>query len=296
MKTLRYFFKLYTGILTTPLAYIRFLKFSNIQLLGFMLLSSLLLSSIWSTKVINHELRSFKENSQQAAHEFIDYYPDTLVATWDKRQILLNPSQNYSIYYPSYFDPKQMELPYRIADIIPNQTDQIQLANSHLDALVVISPYSLYIQQSDNDWQEFSLQELLTTSNFTISKDFVSHWIQQGPLFDSQFWQQLQLVLILVAPLFVFSGLTWNTTIFTLLAYLIAVKLYNAPISGKQLIKISVPIVVTTTFVQLVAELLYGNVTIPLMSIAYWILLLLVLRRISLRKVIRIHKTKKTKK
>jgi hypothetical protein len=280
--------QLYIGLVTTPATYIRFLSFSKKKLIAFVLFSSVLLSILWSATTIAHQLPRVQTQLQQVATEFINHYPADLIISWDGKKLALAPEKQYSIYYPSIINSvvlqNSTELPDRIADFVPNQIDVVALNKHHQDALFVVSPTECAVQRADNEWQKLPLTDLLSPESFTLTKTTLRNRIEQSYVLSPQLWRQVGVYISVVAPFLVLLGFIWNGSVLVVLAYIIAVKLYRAPLTGKQLVRVSIPILVTATLIQLLAELIYKDLPFSLLSIGYWLLLVLVIRHYTQNK------------
>jgi hypothetical protein len=284
MQILTIFLKQLTSIFTSSKGYMQFSRLNRWQLLWFCAACSVLLSAIWSAKVIRHDLAQFKTNAQQAAQEFALYYPEDLQINWDGTKLTSEPTNYYTVYFPSFITGSELNLPQNLASFIPNQTTHADLNEKYKDSFAVITPTQLYTQTSQSEWDTFALADFIEANTFTFTKQEVEASTSKSILFDQTFWHQVQVIVLVLGPFAVFSGIIWNGTIQFLLAFLIIIKLYGTKIQGKILAKLSIPVVIVATFIQLTAELLYGRVTLPLFSIGYWLLLFLALKRFSKRK------------
>jgi hypothetical protein len=284
-KTLTNIFKIGAGLVSEPSSYLAFLYYTRGPLISFIIVSLMFLSSIWSSKILVHDIPRLQTQTNQAIHEFTNHYPSEVVINWTGQELLLTPQQTYPINYPSFIDYEELELPPRLAYYVPDVLAASELSNTlEYDAFFVLTPTKLFIQNRADDWSELPWAEFPQfTQAFSFTKDqLIGTLTQQGS--DPRQWQTVAWLGVVISPLVVLASTLLSGVTQLVLAYLVVVKLYNQSLPFKALARLAIPLSVVAMMMQLIGELIYGTVPFPLFTTTFWIVLFLVVRSLPARK------------
>lgn len=262
------------GLVSEPRTYLTFLKLKKWQLMRFYALAVLFLSALWSGRVVMQDLPMAQNQLNQAADEFTAHYPDDLLLDWNGQQLTLNPSLEYTIYYPSFINPSELELPgilaiYQPIDVAENQPSKI-------DTFFLITPSTIWVQDQQQGWSSMQLAELLEgfpSANLTKTQlaTNLETWINNLDL-----WHLARLTTIVFSFWWMVGTTLVRGVVQYILAYLVLIKIYNVKLTGQQLARLTLPITMMASTIQGIAEVLYTNTQFDLFIITFWILLFLV--------------------
>ncbi len=213
--------------------------------------------------------------------DFISHYPDDLSFTWDTNQLTYQfeseeVSPDYiSVPFSSTLPISEGILPNNFLYITKHEITPDTEGLSTQDYVFIVTPTKLFLAEtnSKNLWTEYSLNSLFEIdSSVTLTKPIVETVTTESITALKLNKAYIQIVIIgMFGLLFLFNKI-WFLFIETIFV-LILFKLNSIKLSLKQVISLSIHILITTAIITTVAQLLYGNIHFPLHTIAYWVVL-----------------------
>lgn len=263
------------GLVSEPRTYLTFLTLKRWQLCRFYSLAVVALSILWCAQMFIRVLPLAQDRANQAATEFVAHYPDNLILDWNGQQLTLDPSQTYTINYPSFVNPSEADLANTLAIYQP--ADLSEDATPALNTFFLITPSTLWIHDQQG-WSNMPLSTFLEGfPTFNLTKDQLAANLQSW-ITSNDVWNVVRVTTV-VASIWWVAGTTLISGIIQyVLAYLVLLKIYDLKMSGKQLARLILPITIMASGIQMLAELIYADLRFDLFIITFWILLFLVIQ------------------
>jgi len=213
--------------------------------------------------------------------DVVQNYPEDLTFTWKNNTLSFqyessDESPNFiSVPLSSHLELPYNSIPHNFAFITNTETTPANEDISSQAYLFFITPTKIFVAESisSNSWTEYSLSTLFENeSSFTLDKTIVASAAQNilTAIQDNIILFQVIVVLFLTVSFFISK--VWFLCIETLLMFLF-LKLSNITLTVKQTISLSIHILLTTATVATLAELIYKNVTFPLHTVSFWVVL-----------------------
>lgn len=211
----------------------------------------------------------------QTIAEATAHYPQDLVLTWDQNKLIAN-TEKIAVSWPGNFQEETPGIPEKFLLYINSEQPPETQGVSTNEYLLFLNRTSIYRSSTENSqvWTAEPLQNFIPfEESVTITKDAVlqlhtdvlSFITQYRIAIASSFFGAYFLIFVLAKLWFFFFE--------TVLAVLLF-KLYGSQLQTKQVIKLSLHVMIPTIVVNTLAELMYTNITIPLQTITFWVLII----------------------
>jgi len=243
----------------------------------FFLVSYFLLSILATLSFVEFEIPHYQAIFKTNEVALKKNYPDSLVITWDGKELKNSNPQLVEISYP--VELPHDGLPDKLAYIDSSVSSIDQLSKEHsATSLFSVTKDTLYVSSSTGGWSPLALKETPGfESPFTITKDSLPSYIST---WESIFTQSLN-AFALVYP-FAFFFIIGFLRVFSLLLnsvfayYLLRVLGKNLPY--KKVFQIGLHISVVAGLLDvLTAHFLPLQTDISIYTLAYWLYLTIIL-------------------
>lgn len=286
---------------TNPKYYLKttFQPFSeNIKILLSILF---VLSLVWGGTKTLQDIPAAIAYSNLVADDFLNHYPEDLVFTWNQNKLQYNFSHineadlsPLSIPFSTTMPELPATFPNNFAFITNTVDSPSNLEISPVEYLFFINANSIYTATDivNTTWESRPLSDFFgEISKTTVTKDDVVTAVQtvQNTISQNQFFIQLIYMLILI-PIFIVNKVLILAveSVFVLLLF----RIYSMNLSAKQTLSLCISVFIPTTIIATVAELLYTDVSIPLNTLGFWIVLLFVLYSLKNTALVQVRKIK----
>jgi hypothetical protein len=269
-------------LISDPESYRAFADYTGWQVARFFLISLVCLSGLWALGVTTRQVPTWQNYTNQAVTEFSNHYPENLVVTWANGRLDLTPPQSYQVYFPSFIDQEELDLPTLLGYFSPDSATNpaTDSAAASISAVFVATPTHLFVENTAQSWSALPWADLFETNiSWSLTKPQLIEKLAAVTT-NSKLWQQLRWAIVISSLPIMLLSLLWNWLIQWFLAYIILVKLYRTRIKGSALAKLVLPITVVALGVQLVGELIYGQLPLPLFGLTFWLVLFLVTKEL----------------
>lgn len=212
-------------------------------------------------------------------------YPQDLVFEWDGTQLSAN-RDSLEISWPNNIEIDATDIPSNFL----YYSNSLQ---SPQDLDIQPYEYIFYINSTDFYYVDSNLSETWTSKSLSsifeyqesvsLSKETVEQISDQFKTFIHSNQTKIKTVFFFTySSIFLFSKF-WFLAIETIIVILLF-KLYKIKLSAKQTIILCVYVMIPTVFVNTLAEILYKNITIPLQTITFWILIIFLSYQLKLKE------------
>ena len=251
----------YVDILNSPLKFsLKFVFFFYI-LIG-------IISGIYFAIVKVPEYRSIVDQTEL---EIREYYPADWMFDWDGESLASLPLGKKTINFPSSL-PKRESLPESLA-IIDAQTTN---SPENIPALIYINSKNLYVNSLSGFWSDLALSDLLGEEKFNLNREIL---MQKLPSYTSEAKSSLSII-----PILVTAGMSIGLFLTRLLSLIFDViiihfimTLLKKPIPYKKVFQLTLHILVPVEVLQQATTLFYPTLDIPMFTISFWTLTVLIL-------------------
>lgn len=267
MKPLTFWRTLRT-ILSDARAYPALLTTSGWFVFRFWMMVALLAGLVHSALFWQRDLPQLKTWVDTAAQELESNYPPELELSWSGSSLSTNQNEPVIIHYPSFIDPSRWELPAELAVITSQESGQ-----PPTQALFVVTPTQLTTTQAvQSNQSTVPLTSLLTERPLTLSHSNLKEMVNQLVDESQSFLSALALITTVAFPLFILVYYGWVAVINTFFIYILF-RLYRSRLGLGPLLKLSVLLIAAGTVVNTLAQVLYHQLSLPLTSLTYWLML-----------------------
>jgi hypothetical protein len=281
------------GSLTSLASYPELLKRPLRWSLVFFFLSYLGLGLLSASRFALRDLPQLETAGRQALDELSSRFPSELEIVWDQKTLTHSGSDILSLPYPSTLTPSQWDLPPVLGYHL-NRSVAAEELNPILPerSLVVLSDTQIFVNGLQGNWDQLPLTELPGFDQaFVINKSSLPSFIAKMDQALSSGIKTLQLATLILMPLLLGVLRLWSLGIDTLLTYLL-IRLNGLPLSWGKLFQLNLHILVVAEVVNQMAGWLYPHQSWPLLSLSFWVILILVIltQRSSLLNFIKLNR------
>lgn len=214
---------------------------------------------------------------QNTISDVSKHYPEDLIIDWDGSKLTANKDV-VVIPWRDDFNSQNQEFPKQFLYYANSSQSPDELNIKVTQSLFFINQHTLYHSNDENPstWTAQPLQNILTpdTSVF-VDKNIVVQTSDKAQEFISSNSVKISALFFSAYSLIFVSSKMLFLIIETVLVVLLF-KLYAIKLQTKQTIILSMHIMIPTVVVNTIAEILYTNVSIPLQTITFWILIIFI--------------------
>ncbi len=271
----REYFRTLTALLSQTRPYVEELAKPFFQTLVFFLISFGLMGLISALHFVVVDVPQLKAQTSQVLTEVDQRFPAELAINWDEQTLSHNQAEPLVIPYPSIFDPNQLEFPPVLAYHF-NQAYAPESFNALLPtpSLSVITTDTLFVTDFQGAWNQIPLHEVpYFAQPFTINRQSLPTLIKTVSTSLESFFASLNILAFLFFPLLWISQHAWAIVPNSFLVYFLF-RLNGLPLKFSQILHLSMPIMVVAGLINFIANYLYPTMTVPLLSISFWLILI----------------------
>lgn len=225
---------------------------------------------------VKTQLPGMVSSTESVITEAQTHYPEDLEIKWDGTELDAN-RETFEVYWPNNLNEQSPTIPKKLVLFKNSQETPDELGIDTHEYLFFVNKSSIYhVSEEENQvWVQQNLSELSEADMpFTLTKEVVNTTAEQVLNLIETKYKNIELGAFLILVLLFVSSKIWFLAIETLFVILVF-KLYSVAISAKQTLSLTLHVMIPTVVVNTIAELLYGNITIPLQTITFWILIIL---------------------
>ena len=250
------------------------------SLLLFVVMISLL-GVIQGIQLIAQNTQPTLNTLEKIKTDFVSNYPEDLQFNWENKTLSyqyhsLEENPEYiSVPFSSHIPVSQSSLTDNFAYITNSETTPEKENITTQGYMFFVTPTKIFVSESvsSNTWAEYAISKVFENeASFAIDKSMVETVTQNLLTAIQENTAQLQLTALVVFCVLFFLGKVWFLCIETLLAFLF-LKLNSITLTVKQTISLSIHILITTAVIATLAELIYQNITFPLHTLSFWVVL-----------------------
>lgn len=267
----------YVSVLNTPF------RFSLKVIASFYMVLGLLLS-VGFTLV---ELPQLSQNLDAARAELVEKYPSDLSLDWDGEK-LSSTWETFQVPYPSSFSPLETA-PKNLAEVNTATTD----GPTNSNALIYINQKNMYINSLQGNWSDSPILNLVGGEPQHVGRDEILKFAESSKTVQQDFLMSLPFLALLyftIGTLF----LRMLMIVFNALIVQFSFQLMNKPLSYKKVYQLSLHILIPTELIHQISFLLAPKLEIPMFSLAFWMIVALLIWHLRNLKVLQIEMKKET--
>lgn len=240
-----------------------------------------LLGFIQASQFVAQNTQSSLTILEKVQTDFVQNYPEDLKFTWKDNtlsyqfeSVTENPDF-FSVPFSTYLPIPRSSLPENFAYITNLETTPEKQNTSTQAYIFFITPTKIFVAEtvSSNTWAEYALSTVFeNVTSFTLDKQIVATVAANILAGIQENTPLLQFFVVTLLTVVFFLGKVWFLCVETLLMFLF-LKLSSITLTVKQTISLSIHILLTTAALATFAELIYQNVTFPLHTLSFWVVL-----------------------
>jgi hypothetical protein len=252
--------------------------------LGFLLVSVLLLGILWSTYLAFGQLVNFIDQTKLNLNEAKHQFPDDLVIVLNENGMTLN-RESFVIGFPEVKNRSDISLPDNFVYLHNSTLTPEELSITNKDTLFFINQNMIYSSvmepnstQNLNQWevQNFPTDTmgliLNESDELIIDKTMVDWLVAYSEIFLDKNLLVIQLLFIALNTISFIASKLWLLLIQSILVFLIF-KIYAFNLGFKQVMGLTANIIVPTSALVVITNILYPTVQLPMQTIAFWTVL-----------------------
>lgn len=266
----------YAVILNFPL------KLSAKLTLGFYLLVAIFLS----IKLYFLELPMFEQHAQQFSEEILTKFPQHVQINWDGQHLSTTPPENIEIPVANATDDTLN--PDNWLSIDTQQTAEPEGKNSYF----VLTQQTLYSLDFQNQYQSFPLTSILDPEPITFTHQSISDQITNSFAFYYSIKNWIPLFMLPIFWLGLFILRTIMVAIDSVILHFLF-SLFNRPLPYKKVLQLSWHVLLPAEIIHQLTLLLYPEISFPMLSVAYWVLMLCIMWHFRNLRIVKIEQTEK---
>jgi len=279
---------------TTPSYYLILMKTKRGFSLRFFLTSFLILGLTLALKITTVDIPKIKQSLLTDGQSIVKYFPEDLVLEWKNNNLetfqkqsngsLQEYSNPITLDYPKIFEDQKDSLPLTFLTYV-NTDDSIEQISTDITSpsLIVVTKKNIFTKNigsknllldADEDangdsWNHGELNSFLSeTGSWQISKNTIDGQYETFKDELNNDWQALNTAVFIVTPIL----LTINRLLFliNLIFIFIIIKINRLNISFKQLLKISLHVLVISETINQISNILYPNLEWSFFSFSFY--------------------------
>lgn len=241
-----------------------------------LLLCLLFLAFVSSLSFIQTQLPKIQNSFSQVLTDTKTQYPQDLVIEWRDAQLTAN-AEELTIPMPTEYTQQETgPSPEQFLLYVNSDQTPTELELSATKYFFFINKTSLYQGDFRNpqNWTQQSLDSFLPAQeSFILDKASVTTIINDILEFTAQNKLAITIIFFVSNLLLFILAKLWFLFIETILVVLLF-KLYRVTLKTKEVVILALHVMIPTSVLITLAELLYTDVQIPLQMITFWVLLI----------------------
>ena len=245
------------------------------------------LVAIWlSTKLYIWELPEFEQHAQQLSTELISAFPEHIEINWDGQQLYTQPPEKIEVNVPDSANTNDNAYKLLIVD-----TEQTATPDP-LNSFIYITQNTLYSSDLQGNHQSFSLQSVLEEENFTVTRQTL---VDQSSGFFTWYEQTKAWIPIFMLPIFWLGIFLLRTIMIAIDSVILhfVFTLLNRPLPYKKVFQLSWHVLLPAEVIHQISIALYPQLNFPMLSVAYWVLMLCIMWHFRNLRVVKIEPVEK---
>lgn len=260
------FIKSFIGTLTNPKYYVDVLNVRMWFSVRFLLLSYLVLSLLATVIFTLIDIPKLRQSLSTFITESAQQFPQQGSISWNGLSVEMSGMDKYSLPFPNL--PDAVGTPPTLLEVNPSVTDVNQISQSGDErSLVVIGEKTAYLAQPGGGWTDFPLTDLLSSDEFTISKESVT---REAPSYQERLQTTLRALPFLFLAFFFFISfpLRLLTVVIDSLLIYFMIKISGLPLTLKKVIQLSMHIMVAAELITILTANFSSD--LQMFSLAFW--------------------------
>ena len=209
--------------------------------------------------ILRHSLTTFITQSTQE-------FPEAGSISWNGLSMSMSGMERYSLPFPNF--PDASGTPPTLLEVNPGITEVNQISQSGDErSLVVIGEKTVFLSQPGGGWTDFPLTDLLSSEEFTISKESV---VREAPTYQDRLQTTLRALPFLFLAFFFFVSfpLRLLTVVIDSLLIYFMIKISGLPLTLKKVLQLSMHIMVAAELISILTANFSGG--LQMFSLAFW--------------------------
>lgn len=242
-------------------------RYSFRVLFFFYVIISVVLTSVFTLITLPKWRRLAQESIQEVAQS----YPDNAVVSWNGQELSSLQSEVISLPFPHSLENKDVDL-NSIVTIDSNSTT----GPENLSSLLFFNKHTIYINSTNGSWTEQPIHQLLGDNPYIFNRAYI---LQMQPAFSQMVQDTLSITPFLAFLLFSVGLFVSRLVmlIFDAIIIQFVLQLMGKPLQYWKVYQMCLHLLIPVELINQITLLLYPSLDIPMFTLSFWILAILVL-------------------
>lgn len=223
-----------------------------------------------------------------AADQLIQNFPEDLEFTWNGSQLSSNASEPLVVNYPENFE-KPTRLPEQLA-IIDTSTNDAPPENT--PALLYINQESIFANSTQGNWSKNDLTPMIGDDPQTLNKQTAKDWQPQIEESIRSFFRVLPFFAYLMFSLGMFAMRLIMIAIDSIIVQFLF-TIMGKKLPYKKAFQLSLHLLIPVEILYQLSTIFYPQLDIPMINLAYWSLIALLLWHLRNLHVVKLEEKQK---
>lgn len=270
---LKTYWHVLTQSLTSTSYYLELIKGRFGFSLRFFVISIIVLGLSTAARINHRQLPMINGQLMKSLKQLETNYPPDLELIWTGHQLEISPPQELAVPYPVATNQLLPELPSNLSYLVPEPKSIDEISYS---SLLVLTPDQLFVNDLRHNWTQADLKLFLPEERIVINQATLPQRLAQTETWLDQAFKQLKQANYVVSPLVLLILRSWVGLLHGVLIFLL-LRLNQIKLEFRKSIQLSLHIIVMAEVVFQLSAWLYPQLTLPMFSLAFWLILVYIL-------------------